>query len=69
MKKELKEYDINNLYKVLKGHDVEMLKHYNCGEISDNDYFFYGISSDIVSNSLNILTNYLSGIHLGNDNL
>lgn len=69
MKKELKQYDINNLYKVLRRHDVEILKHYNCGEISDNDYFFYGINSDIVSNSLNILTNYLSGIHLGNDNL
>ena len=61
MKKELKQYDINNLYKVLRRHDVEILKHYNCGEISDNDYFFYGISNDIVSNSLNILTNYLSG--------
>ena len=60
MKKELKQYDINNLYKVLRRHDVEIL---------NNDYFFYGINSDIVSNSLNILTNYLSGIHLGNDNL
>lgn len=61
MKKELKQYDINNLYKVLRRHDVEILKHYNCDEISDNDYFFYGINSDIVSNTLNILTNYLSG--------
>ena len=57
----LDQYDINNLYKVLRKHDVEILKHYNCDEISDNDYFFYGINSDIVSNSLNILTNYLSG--------
>lgn len=61
MKKELKQYDINNLYKVLRKHDVEILKHYNHDEISDNDYFFYGINSDIVSNTLNILTNYLSG--------
>ena len=61
MNKELKQYDINNLYKVLRKHDIEILKHYNCDEISDNDYFFYGINSDIVSNSLNILTNYLSG--------
>lgn len=61
MKKKLEQYDINNLYKVLRRHDVEILKHYNCDEISDNDYFFYGINSDIVSNSLNILTNYLSG--------
>jgi flagellar motor switch protein FliN len=61
MEKELKQYDINNLYKVLRKHDVEILKHYNCDEISDNDYFFYGINSDIISNALNILTNYLSG--------
>lgn len=61
MEKELKQYDINNLYKVLRRHDVEILKHYNCDEISDNDYFFYGINSDIVSNALNIITNYLSG--------
>ena len=33
MKKELKQYDINNLYKVLRRHDVEILKHYNCDEI------------------------------------
>lgn len=61
MDKELKQYDIRNLYRVLKRHDVEILKHYNCAEISDNDYFFYGINSDIISNALNILTNYLSG--------
>ena len=61
MTKKLEQYDINNLYKVLRKYDVEILKHYNCDEISDNDYFFYGINSDIVSNSLNILTNYLSG--------
>lgn len=61
MEKKLEQHDINNLYKVLRRHDVEILKHYNCSEISDNDYFLYGIKSDIISNSLNILTNYLSG--------
>lgn len=61
MNKELKQYDINNLYKVLRKHDIEILKHYNCAEVSDNEYFFYGINSDIISNALNILTNYLSG--------
>lgn len=61
MEKELKQYDMNNLYKVLRRYDVEILKHYNCEEKSDDDYFFYGISSDIISNALNILTNYLSG--------
>lgn len=49
------------LYKVLKKHDTEILKHFNDITISDNDYFFYGINSDIISNSLNIITNYLSG--------
>ena len=61
MEKELKQYDINNLYKVLRRYDVEVLKHYNCDEVSDNDYFYYGISSDVISNALNIITNYLSG--------
>ena len=49
------------LYKVLKKHDIEILKHFCDDSISDSDYFFYGINSDIISNSLNILTNYLSG--------
>lgn len=49
------------LYKVLKKHDIEILKHFCEDSISDSDYFFYGINSDIISNSLNILTNYLSG--------
>lgn len=57
----VKQYDINALYKVLKKHDVEILKHYNDEFVPDNDYFFYGINSDIISNCLNILTNYLSG--------
>ena len=49
------------LYKVLKKHDVEILKHFCDTSISDNEYFYYGINSDIISNALNILTNYLSG--------
>ena len=49
------------LYKVLKKYDVEILKHFCDTSISDNEYFYYGINSDIISNSLNILTNYLSG--------
>lgn len=55
-------YDfLQYLYKTLKKHDVEILKHFCDSSISDNDYFFYGINSDILSNTLNILTNYLSG--------
>ena len=59
--KEVEQYDINALYKVLKKHDVEILEHYNDDVVSDNDYFFYGINSDIMSSCLSILTNYLSG--------
>ncbi len=58
---EVKQYDINALYKVLKKHDIEILKHYNDDTVSDGDYFFYGINSDIMSSCLSILTNYLSG--------
>lgn len=29
----------NELYKTLKQQDVEILKHFNCDEVSDNDYF------------------------------
>ena len=52
--------DINQLNKALKQQDVEILKHYNDNSISDNDYFNYAIDSDIFSNSLNVITNYLS---------
>ena len=53
--------DINDLYKILKIHDLEILKKYNHTEISDRDYFLYAINSDLISNSLNIIVNYLSG--------
>ena len=49
------------LYKVLKKHDIEILKHFCDEKLSDNDYFIYGINNDIISNALNIVTNYLSG--------
>ena len=49
------------LYKTLKKHDIEILKHFNDESISDKNYFFYGINNDIISNTLNVLTNYLAG--------
>ena len=58
---QLKEFDINNLYKVLKKIDVDTLKHYNDSSISDVDYFSYAIKNDIISNALNIVINYLFG--------
>ena len=56
----MKKYGLNELYKILKCRYNELLKRYNCDEISDVDYFFYGINYDIVTNCLNIVTNILS---------
>ena len=53
--KTVEQYDINTLYKVLKKHDVEILKYYNNDTVSDNDCFSYGINSDVISNCLNVL--------------
>ena len=36
------------LYKVLKKHDIEILKHFCDDKLSDNDYFIYGINNDII---------------------
>lgn len=58
---EAKKYDLNDLYKVLKQHDIDILKHFCDSNLSNDDYFFYGINSDIISNSLNIVVNMLSG--------
>lgn len=52
---------LNYLYKSLKRLDFDILAKFNCAEITDEDYFFYGIHNDIVSNALNILVNYLIG--------
>lgn len=52
---------LNNLYKSLKRLDLDILSKFNCAEITDEDYFFYGIHNEIVSNALNILVNYLTG--------
>lgn len=52
---------LNNFYKSLKRLDLDILAKFNCTEITDENYFFYGIHNDIVSNALNILVNYLIG--------
>lgn len=58
---EVKFITLNNLYKSLKQLDLDILSKFNCVEITDEDYFIYGILNDIVSNTLNVLVNYLSG--------
>jgi hypothetical protein len=52
---------LNNIYKSLKQLDLDILAKFNHSEISDEDYFLYGIQNDIISNALNILVNYLAG--------
>lgn len=54
-------FDINDLYKTLKKCDQETLKHFNDESISDEEYFLYGINSDIFSSALHIIINILSG--------
>ncbi|MDE7106873.1 MAG: hypothetical protein K2O39_00970 [Clostridiales bacterium] len=58
---ESKYVKLNNLYKSLKQLDLDILAKFNNGEITDADYFLYGIQNDIISNNLNILINYLTG--------
>lgn len=52
---------LNSLYKSLKKLDLDILMKFNHEEISDSNYFYYGIFNDIVSNALNIIVNYLVG--------
>ena len=59
MEKKQLEY-LNYLYRTLKKRDAEILKYFCDENISDNDYFSYGIQNDIISNALNIIINYLS---------
>lgn len=58
---ESKYIKLNNLYKSLKQIDLDILAKFNNPEISDVDYFLYGIQNEIVSNTLNVIINYLTG--------
>ena len=58
---ETKFIKLNHLYGVLKQLDVDILKKFNHPEITDEDYFLYGIQNDVTANALNILVNYLTG--------
>ena len=50
---------LNNWYKILRKNDIEILKHFCDEKISNEEYFNYGIYSDIISNLSNVITNYL----------
>lgn len=58
---ETKYVELNNFYKSLRQLDLDILAKFNCDEITDENYFYYGILNDITSNTLNILINYLVG--------
>ena len=45
----------DNIYRSLRAHDKALLKHFNDKELSDQDYLFYAINSDIISNTLNVI--------------
>lgn len=50
----------DDFYKTLRENDKDVLKQFNKKELSDDDYFFCGIHSDIVSNALSVIINRLS---------
>lgn len=52
-------FTLNDLYKTLKHHDTDILKHFDDENLSDFDYLFYAINSDIMSNGLSIVINLL----------
>ena len=51
----------DDFYKTLREHDNAILKKFNDRDLNDEDYFFLGINSDIMSNALSIFINRLSG--------
>ena len=50
----------DDLYKSLKKHDIDILHLFGKDDISNSDYFFAGINSDIMSNALSILINEMT---------
>lgn len=61
---------LDDLYKNLSKCDTYILKKFNDDDISDDQYFLYGILEDIISNSMHILTNnFIDSYHsIGVDN-
>ena len=52
---------IEDIYKALKYHDLEILKHFNDDSLTDQQYLFYAINNDIISNALFIVVNMKIG--------
>ena len=56
---ENKELNLENLYETFKKYDVDILKKFNNPNLSDWDYLYYAVNSDIMSNALSIVINIL----------
>ena len=52
---------IDDVYKALKYHDLEILKHFNDDSLTDQQYLFYAINNDIISNALFVVANMQIG--------
>lgn len=46
---------LNDLYRSLKVHDKEILEHFNDKNLDDQQYLFYAINFDIISNALSLI--------------
>lgn len=62
---------IDDIYRSLRVHDEEILKHFNDENLTDQNYLFYAISGDIISNALSIIiaiqTNNINSIGVDNN--
>ena len=66
-----KTISIDDVYRSLRVHDKEILKHFNDEKLSDHMYLFYSINSDIISNALSLIiaiqTNNINSIGVDNN--
>lgn len=46
------------LYKAAKKHDADIQKHFNDSNLTDEQYFLYGVSDDLMVNTITILINF-----------
>ena len=60
MNKQRNNYNLDDLYKVLRKLDMDILSKFGDVNISDEDYFLLGIRSDITYNSVVLLINLFS---------
>lgn len=61
---------LDDIYRLLRFHDKEILKHFNDETLNDQMYLFYALNSDIISNAISIVmameTNNIDSIGVDN---